>query len=321
MIPRYSRPEMVANWSAETPFCHLVRDRSPCDLQAGRARRRPQGERRQDLGGDERPQGQRGDYGFDVARIDEIERTTKHDVIAFLTHLSEIDGPDARFVHQGMTSSDILDTTLSVQLQRAADILLADNRRAAGRPQAPRLRAQGHHHHRAQPRHPCRADDIRGEARRSLCRILAQPARLVAARYEISTRGISGAIGTFANIDPAVEEYVAEKLGLEIEPVSTQVIPRTGTPCSSPRWASFASSIERVAVEIPSPAAHRSAGGRRVLLARPEGLVGHVPHKRHPVLTENLTGLARLVRGMVTPALENVALWHERDISHSSSSA
>jgi adenylosuccinate lyase len=258
-----------------------------------------------------------GDYGFDVARIDEIERTTKHDVIAFLTHLSEIVGPDARFVHQGMTSSDILDTTLSVQMARAADLLIADcdallaalKRRAFEHKNTITIgRSHGIH---AEP------TTFGVKLAEAYAEFTRNRARLVAARAEIATCAISGAIGSFANIDPQVEEYVAEKLGLAIEPVSTQVIPRDRHAMFFATLGVVASSIERVAVEI------RHLQRTEVLEAEEFFSPGQkgssaMPHKRNPVLTENLTGLARLVRGMVTPALENVALWHERDISHSS---
>jgi adenylosuccinate lyase len=258
-----------------------------------------------------------GDYGFDVERIDEIERTTKHDVIAFLTHLSEIVGPDARFVHQGMTSSDILDTTLSVQMKRAADILLADIDALLA---ALKRRAMEHKHTITIGRsHGIHAEPTTFGVKlaEAYAEFSRNRARLVAARDEIATAAISGAIGTFANIDPQVEEYVAEKLGLSIEPVSTQVIPRDRHAMFFATLGVIASSVERVAVEI------RHLQRTEVLEAEEFFSPGQkgssaMPHKRNPVLTENLTGLARLVRGMVTPALENVALWHERDISHSS---
>jgi len=258
-----------------------------------------------------------GDYGFDVARIDEIERTTKHDVIAFLTHLSEIVGPDARFVHQGMTSSDILDTTLSVQMARAADLLIAD---CDALLDALKRRALEHKHTITIGRsHGIHAEPTTFGVKlaEAYAEFTRNRARLVAARQEIATCAISGAIGSFANIDPQVEAYVAEKLGLAIEPVSTQVIPRDRHAMFFATLGVVASSIERVAVEI------RHLQRTEVLEAEEFFSPGQkgssaMPHKRNPVLTENLTGLARLVRGMVVPALENVALWHERDISHSS---
>jgi adenylosuccinate lyase len=257
------------------------------------------------------------DASFDVERIDEIEREVKHDVIAFLTHLAEIVGPEARFVHQGMTSSDVLDTTLSVQLSRAADLLLADLDALLA---ALKKRAYEHRNTITIGRsHGIHAEPTtfgvklaQAYAEFSRCR-----ERLVHAREEIATCAISGAVGSFANIDPSVEEYVAEQMGLEVEPVSTQVIPRDRHAMYFATLGVIASSIERLAVEI------RHLQRTEVLEAEEyfsKGQKGSsaMPHKRNPVLTENLTGLARLVRGMVVPALENVALWHERDISHSS---
>jgi adenylosuccinate lyase len=254
---------------------------------------------------------------FDVARIDEIEQTTKHDVIAFLTHLSEIVGPEARFVHQGMTSSDVLDTTLAVQLSRAADILLADLDALLA---AIKRRAKEHKYSITIGRsHGIHAEPTTFGIKLSeaYAEFARNRERLVAARKEIATCAISGAIGTFANIDPSVEAYVADKLGLAVEPVSTQVIPRDRHAMFFATLGVIASSIERVATEI------RHLQRTEVLEAEEFFSPGQkgssaMPHKRNPVLSENLTGLARLVRGMVTPALENVALWHERDISHSS---
>ncbi len=254
---------------------------------------------------------------FDVARIDEIERETKHDVIAFLTNLAEHVGPEARFVHQGMTSSDVLDTCLSVQLARAADILIADTdallvalkRRAFEHKNTPTMgRSHGIH---AEPT-TFGLKLAQAYAEFSRCR-----ARLVLARSEIATCAISGAVGTFANIDPAVEAHVAKAMGLTVEPVSTQVIPRDRHAMFFATLGVVAGSVERLATEI------RHLQRTEVLEAEEYFAPGQkgssaMPHKRNPVLTENLTGLARLVRGYVTPALENVALWHERDISHSS---
>ncbi len=258
-----------------------------------------------------------GHVTFDVARIDEIERVTKHDVIAFLTHLAEFIGPDSRFVHQGMTSSDVLDTCLSVQMTRAADILIEDvddllaaiERRAFEHKLTPTI-GRSHGIHAEPVTFGLKMAEAYAEFSR--CR-----ARLVAAREEIATCAISGAVGTFANIDPRVEEHVAAKMGLKPEPVSTQVIPRDRHAMFFATLGVVASCIERLAIEI------RHLQRTEVLEAEEffsEGQKGSsaMPHKRNPVLTENLTGLARLVRGMVTPALENVALWHERDISHSS---
>ena len=317
MIPRYSRPEMVTNWSAETRFAIWFEIEAHATSKLAELGVVPKDSADKIWEVMNARKAELGDYGFDVERIDEIERTTKHDVIAFLTHLSEIVGPDARFVHQGMTSSDILDTTLSVQLKRAADILLADidallaalKRRAYEHKNTITIgRSHGIH---AEP------TTFGVKLAEAYAEFTRNRARLVAARDEIATAAISGAIGTFANIDPQVEEYVAEKLGLSIEPVSTQVIPRDRHAIFFATLGVIASSIERVAVEI------RHLQRTEVLEAEEYFSPGQkgssaMPHKRNPVLTENLTGLARLVRGMVTPALENVALWHERDISHSS---
>ena len=317
MIPRYSRPEMVANWSAETRFAIWFEIEAHATTKLAELGVVPAESAQKIWDVMNARKAERGDYGFDVERIDEIERTTKHDVIAFLTHLSEIVGPDARFVHQGMTSSDILDTTLSVQLKRAADILLADIDALLA---ALKKRALEHKHTITIGRsHGIHAEPTTFGVKlaEAYAEFTRNRARLVAARDEIATCAISGAIGTFANIDPAVEEYVAEKLGLAIEPVSTQVIPRDHHAMFFATLGVIASSIERVAVEI------RHLQRTEVLEAEEYFSPGQkgssaMPHKRNPVLTENLTGLARLVRGMVTPALENVALWHERDISHSS---
>ncbi len=258
-----------------------------------------------------------GNAVFNVERIDEIERVTKHDVIAFLTHLAEFIGADSRFVHQGMTSSDVLDTCLAVQLMRASDILIADvdallaaiKKRAFEHKMTPSIgRSHGIH---AEPV-TFGLKMAQAYAEFSRCRT-----RLVNAREEIATCAISGAVGTFANIDPRVEEHVAAKMGLKPEPVSTQVIPRDRHAMFFATLGVVASSIERLATEI------RHLQRTEVLEAEEffsEGQKGSsaMPHKRNPVLTENLTGLARLVRGMAVPAMENVALWHERDISHSS---
>jgi adenylosuccinate lyase len=310
MIPRYSRPEMVAIWSPETRFkiwfeieAHATTKLAELGVVPKEAA--------------ETIWAKGGNATFDVDRIDEIERTTKHDVIAFLTHVSEIVGPEARFLHQGMTSSDVLDTCLAVQLARASDILLGDIDRLLA---AIKKRAKEHKYSITIGRsHGIHAEPTTfgiklAEAYAEFAR---NRARLVAARAEIATAAISGAIGTFANIDPAVEAYVAEKLGLVVEPISTQVIPRDRHAMFFATLGVIASSIERVATEI------RHLQRTEVLEAEEFFSPGQkgssaMPHKRNPVLSENLTGLARLVRGMVTPALENVALWHERDISHSS---
>ncbi len=310
MISRYSRPEMVAVWSPETRFriwfeieayaCEAMAEIGVIPKTAAQAIWE---------------KGSRAE--FDIERIDEIERVTRHDVIAFLTHLAEFIGEDARFVHQGMTSSDVLDTCLAVQLQRASDILVADvdallaaiRRRAFEHKLTPTIgRSHGIH---AEP------TTFGLKLALAYAEFMRARARLVAAREEISTCAISGAVGTFANIDPRVEEHVAEKLGLKPEPVSTQVIPRDRHAAFFAALGVVASSVERLATEI------RHLQRTEVLEAEEyfsEGQKGSsaMPHKRNPVLTENLTGLARIVRSAVTPALENVALWHERDISHSS---
>ncbi len=317
MIPRYSRPEMVANWSAESRFAIWFEIEAHATSKLAELGVVPKESADKIWEVMNARKAELGNYGFDVERIDEIERTTKHDVIAFLTHLSEIVGPDARFVHQGMTSSDILDTTLSVQLKNAADLLLADIDALLAA-----LKKRAHEHKNTITigrSHGIHAEPTTFGVKlaEAYAEFSRNRARLVAARDEIATAAISGAIGTFANIDPSVEEYVAEKLGLSIEPVSTQVIPRDRHAMFFATLGVIASSIERVAVEI------RHLQRTEVLEAEEYFSPGQkgssaMPHKRNPVLTENLTGLARLVRGMVTPALENVALWHERDISHSS---
>ncbi len=310
MIPRYSRPEMVSIWEPQTRFkIWFEIEAHACDALA-------------EIGVIPKESAKNiwakaGNVTFDVARIDEIERVTKHDVIAFLTHLGEFIGPDSRFVHQGMTSSDVLDTCLSVQMTRAADILINDvddllaaiKRRAFEHKMTPSI-GRSHGIHAEPVTFGLKMAEAYAEFTR--CR-----ARLVAAREEIATCAISGAVGTFANIDPRVEEHVAAKMGLKPEPVSTQVIPRDRHAMFFATLGVVASSVERLAIEI------RHLQRTEVLEAEEffsEGQKGSsaMPHKRNPVLTENLTGLARLVRGMVTPALENVALWHERDISHSS---
>jgi len=310
MIPRYSRPEMVSIWEPQTRFkIWFEIEAHACDALA-------------EIGVIPKESAKNiwdkaGNVTFDVDRIDEIERVTKHDVIAFLTHLAEFIGPDSRFVHQGMTSSDVLDTCLSVQLTRAADILIADvdgllaaiERRAFEHKLTPTI-GRSHGIHAEPVTFGLKMAEAYAEFSR--CR-----ARLVNAREEIATCAISGAVGTFANIDPRVEEHVAAMMGLKPEPVSTQVIPRDRHAMFFATLGVVASTVERLAIEI------RHLQRTEVLEAEEffsEGQKGSsaMPHKRNPVLTENLTGLARLVRGMVTPALENVALWHERDISHSS---
>ena len=307
MIPRYARPEMTALWEAESRFSiWLEIETHAMDAMV-------------ELGivPADAAQAVRERGGFDVDRIDEIEREVKHDVIAFLTSLSEHVGPEARFVHQGMTSSDVLDTCFNVQLVRAADILLADmdallaaiKKRAFEHKMTPTIgRSHGIH---AEP------TTFGLKLAQAYAEFDRNRARLVAAREEIATCAISGAVGTFANIDPSVELHVADKMGLVAEPVSTQVIPRDRHAMFFATLGVIASSIERLATEV------RHLQRTEVLEAEEyfsEGQKGSsaMPHKRNPVLTENLTGLARLVRGMALPAMENVALWHERDISHSS---
>ncbi|TCT40896.1 adenylosuccinate lyase [Martelella mediterranea] len=310
MIPRYSRPQMTAIWSPETKFriwfeieahaCNALAEIGVIPESAAKTI------------------WEKGSAAeFDVARIDEIEAVTKHDVIAFLTHLAEIVGPDARFVHQGMTSSDVLDTCFNVQLTRASDILLDDldqllaalKRRAFEHKDTITIgRSHGIH---AEPT-TFGIKLAQAYAEFSRCR-----ERLVAAREEIATCAISGAVGTFANIDPRVEEHVAAAMGLKAEPVSTQVIPRDRHAMFFATLGVIASSVERLSVEI------RHLQRTEVLEAEEYFSPGQkgssaMPHKRNPVLTENLTGLARMVRGYAMPAMENVALWHERDISHSS---
>ena len=310
MIPRYSRPEMVAIWSPETKFrIWFEIEAHACDAMA-------------ELGVIPKSAAKMiwekgGAAKFDVEKIDAIEREVKHDVIAFLTHLAEFIGDDARFVHQGMTSSDVLDTTLAIQMARAADLLLKDiddllaaiKRRAFEHKMTPTI-GRSHGIHAEPVTFGLKLASAYAEFTR--CR-----ERLVAARKDIATCAISGAVGTFANIDPRVEEHVAAKLGLSIEPVSTQVIPRDRHALFFATLGVIASSIERLATEI------RHLQRSEVLEAEEYFSPGQkgssaMPHKRNPVLTENLTGLARIVRAAVTPALENVALWHERDISHSS---
>jgi adenylosuccinate lyase len=307
MIPRYSRSEMAAIWTPESRFrIWLEIEAHACDAQA-------------DLGviPREAARAVRERGNFQVERIDEIERETKHDVIAFLTNLAEHVGPEARFVHQGMTSSDVLDTCFAVQLTRAADILLADidtiltalKRRAFEHKLTPCI-GRSHGVHAEPTAFGLKLAGYYAEWRRNR-------ERLVAARREIATCAISGAVGTFATIDPAVERHVAEKMGLAVEPVSTQVIPRDRHAMFFATLGVIASSIERLAVEI------RHLQRTEVREAEEyfsEGQKGSsaMPHKRNPILTENLTGLARMVRAAVIPAMENVALWHERDISHSS---
>ena len=310
MLPRYARPKMSAIWEAQTRFriwfeieafaCDALAEIGVIPIDAARAIWE-----------------KAGHVTFDAARIDAIENVTHHDVVAFLTHLAEFIGPEARFLHQGMTSSDVLDTCLAVQLTRASDILLADidallaalKRRAFEHKLTPMIgRSHGIH---AEPM------TFGLKLAQAYAEFLRTRERLVNARKEIATCAISGAVGTYANIDPRVEAHVAAKLGLAVEPTSTQIIPRDRHAMFFTTLGVIASSLERLATEI------RHLQRTEVLEAEEffsEGQKGSsaMPHKRNPVLSENVTGLARLVRGMAMPAMENVALWHERDISHSS---
>src|ERR1044072_3399093 len=311
MIDRYARPEMAALWEPEARYriwFEIEAHAADAMAELGTVPREP-AEPICFAAANSPP--------FDIDRIDAIEAETRHDVIAFLTHVAERTGPSARFLHQGMTSSDVLDTCLAVQLARASDILIADldalldvlKRRAHEHKLTPTIgRSHGIH---AEPLtfglKPAHAHAEFARAR----------ARLVAARADVATCAISGSVGTFANVDPRVEAYVAEKMGLAGEPVSTQVIPRDRHAAYFATLAVVASSAERLATEV------RHLQRTEVLEAEEFFSPGQkgssaMPHKRNPVLSENVTGLARMVRGYVTPALENVALWHERDISHSS---
>ncbi|CAN7442183.1 adenylosuccinate lyase [Ensifer adhaerens] len=310
MIPRYSRPEMVAIWSPETKFrIWFEIEAHACDALA------EIGVIPKDAARTIWEKG--GAATFDVARIDEIEAVTKHDVIAFLTHLAEFVGPDSRFIHQGMTSSDVLDTCFNVQLVRATDLLLADLDKLL---EALKRRAFEHKDTVTIGRsHGIHAEPTTFGVKLALAYAEFDRCkqRLLAAREEVATCAISGAVGTFANIDPRVEEHVAEALGLKPEPVSTQVIPRDRHAMYFATLGVIASSIERLATEV------RHLQRTEVLEAEEYFSPGQkgssaMPHKRNPVLTENLTGLARMVRAFSIPAMENVALWHERDISHSS---
>ncbi len=307
MIPRYSRPRMTKIWEAENRFrIWFEIEAHACDAQA-------------ELGvipkEAARAIWERG--AFEVDRIDEIERETKHDVIAFLTNLAEHVGPEARFVHQGMTSSDVLDTCLSVQMTQAADILLEDIDQLLA---ALKRRALEHKMTVSMGRsHGIHAEPVTVGLKFAgfYAEFVRNRERLVAARKEIATCAISGAVGTFANIDPFVEEWVAKKLNLAVEPISTQVIPRDRHAMFFATLGVIASSIERVATEIRHSQRTEVREFEEYFAPGQKGSSA-MPHKRNPILTENLTGLARIVRAAVVPALENVALWHERDISHSS---
>jgi adenylosuccinate lyase len=310
MIPRYTRPEMAAIWSPQTRFriwfeieAHAADAMAELGIipKAAAAKIWAKGKNAK----------------FDIARIEDIERETKHDVVAFLTYLAEIVGPEARFVHQGMTSSDVLDTCLNVQLVRAADLLIADveklnvalKRRALEHKLTPTIgRSHGIH---AEP------TTFGLKLAYAYAEFDRAKARLKTARSEVATCAISGAVGTFAQVDPRIEAHVAKAMGLTVEPISTQIIPRDRHAMYFATLGVVAASIERLATEI------RHLQRSEVLEAEEFFAPGQkgssaMPHKRNPVLSENLVGLARMVRAYVTPALENVALWHERDISHSS---
>ncbi|MFA7307710.1 MAG: adenylosuccinate lyase [Hyphomicrobium sp.] len=310
MIPRYSRKEMTSIWEPETRFRIWFEIEAHAATASAEIGLIPKDAAKKIW--------EKGSAAtFDVARIDEIESVTKHDVIAFLTHLAEFVGPEARFVHQGMTSSDVLDTCLNVQLVRAADIIIGDIDRllAALKARAYEFKdtvtiGRSHGIHAEPTTFGLKLAFAYAEFERAR-------ERVVAARKEVATCAISGAVGTFANIDPRIEAYVADKMGLTPEPVSTQIIPRDRHAMYFAILGVVASSIERLAIEI------RHLQRTEVLEAEEYFSPGQkgssaMPHKRNPVLSENVTGLARLVRGYAIPAMENVALWHERDISHSS---
>jgi adenylosuccinate lyase len=318
MIARYSRPQMAAIWAPANRFrIWFEIEAHACDAMAAAGVIPKEAAKAIWAGGRKAMEALKADPAGSVEKIDAIERVTKHDVIAFLTWLGDFIGPESRFVHQGLTSSDVLDTSLAVQLKEAADILIEDvdrllealKKRALEHKNTPTIgRSHGIHaepttfgvklagHHAAFQRNR---------------------ARLVAARTEIATCAISGAVGTFANVDPAVEEHVARKLGLAIEPVSTQVIPRDRHAAFFAALAVCSASIENLATEIRHLQRTEMREAEEFFSAGQKGSSA-MPHKRNPVLTENLTGLSRMVRSAVVPALENVALWHERDISHSS---
>ncbi|MGD0421338.1 MAG: adenylosuccinate lyase [Xanthobacteraceae bacterium] len=310
MIPRYTRPEMAAIWSPQTRFriwfeieAHAADAMAELGIipKAAAAKIWAKGKNAK----------------FDIARIEDIERETKHDVVAFLTYLAEIVGPEARFVHQGMTSSDVLDTCLNLQLVRAADLLIADveklnvalKRRALEHKLTPTIgRSHGIH---AEP------TTFGLKLAYAYAEFDRAKARLKAARSEVATCAISGAVGTFAQVDPRIEAHVAKAMGLSVEPISTQIIPRDRHAMYFATLGVVAASIERLATEIRHLQRTEVLEAEEFFSAGQKGSSA-MPHKRNPVLSENLVGLARMVRAYVTPALENVALWHERDISHSS---
>ena len=309
MIPRYTRPEMAAIWSDQNKYkiWYLIEAHAT--------------EKLAELG--VVPQSaveavwKAKDVEFDVARIDEIEREVKHDVIAFLTHLAEHVGEESRFVHQGLTSSDVLDTCLAVQMKQSADLLLVGMDRVLA---ALKKRAEEHKYTACIGRsHGIHAEPTTMGLKfaRFYAEFDRNRERLVRARDEIATCAISGAIGTFANVDPAVEEHVAEQMGLTVEPVSTQVIPRDRHANYFAVLGLIASAIENIAIEVRHLQRSEVREAQEYFSPGQKGSSA-MPHKRNPILTENLTGQARLVRSAVVPAMENVALWHERDISHSS---
>jgi len=310
MIPRYSRPEMALLWAPETRFRIWFEIEAHAAAAMAEIGVIPEDAAKLiwDKGGKAK---------FDVARIDAIEQETKHDVIAFLTHLAELVGPEARFVHQGLTSSDILDTCFNVQLTRAADILIADldallaalKKRALEHKMTPTI-GRSHGIHAEPTTFGLKLAYAYAEFERA-------HRRMVAARHEVSTCALSGAVGTFANIDPRIEAYVAKRMGLTPEPVSTQVIPRDRHAMYFATLGVIASSVERLATEIRHLQRTEVLEAEEFFSAGQKGSSA-MPHKRNPVLSENLTGLARMVRAYALPAMENVALWHERDISHSS---
>src|SRR5947207_3392020 len=310
MIPRYTRPEMAAIWDAQTRF------RIWFEIEAHAADAMAKlGTIPKSAAKNIREKGSTA--VFDIARIDAIEREVKHDVVAFLTHLAEIVGPEARFVHAGMTSSDVLDTCFNVQLKRAADLLIADidkltaalKRRAFEHKLTPTIgRSHGIH---AEP------TTFGLKLAYAYAEFARARARLVAAREEVSTCAISGAVGTFAQVDPRVEAHVAQAMGLKVEPVSTQIIPRDRHAMYFATLGVVAASAERLATEFRHLQRTEVLEAEEFFSEEQKGSSA-MPHKRNPVLSENVTGLARMVRAYVTQPLENVALWHERDISHSS---
>ncbi|MEP7030261.1 MAG: adenylosuccinate lyase, partial [Pseudolabrys sp.] len=310
MIERYSRPDMVAIWSPETKF------RIWFEIEAHAASAMAE------LGVIPKEAAEtiwaKGNAAkFDVARIDAIEAEVKHDVIAFLTHVSETVGPQARYMHSGMTSSDVLDTCFNVQLVRAADILIADldallaalKRRAREHKMTPTIgRSHGIH---AEP------TTFGLKLAQAYAEFARGRERIITARKEVATCAISGAVGTFAQVDPRVEAYVAKKMGLTPEPISTQIIPRDRHAMYFATLGVVASSMERLATEIRHLQRTEVLEAEEFFSEKQKGSSA-MPHKRNPVLSENITGLARMVRAFAMPAMENVVLWHERDISHSS---